>query len=109
MRFYLGLNFATASAKNDDEGLDDGFTGFALYPQYTISDAVAFGVRYENFAWKDATSYNSFTFSLPLTSGPLTVIPEFRIDSASEDEFVDSDFMPVGSASQFLIAAVYAF
>jgi hypothetical protein len=107
--FYLGANFATASAKNDDTDLDDGFTGFALYPQLAFSDAVAFGIRYENFAWKDATSYNAFTFSLPLTSGPLTVIPEFRIDSASDDVFEDSDLLPVGSTSQFLIAAVYAF
>jgi len=107
--FYIGANFATTSAKNSDTDLDDGFTGFALYPQYAFSDAVAFGIRYENFTWKDATSYNAFTFTLPLTAGPLKVIPEFRLDTASDDVFEDSDLMPTGSASQFLIAAVYAF
>jgi len=107
-KLYLGLNFASASAKYDDDS-EDGFTGLAIYPQYKLCEAAAIGLRYENFTWKDATSYNAFTLSLPLTSGPLTVIPEFRLDTASEDEFVDSDFMPASSASQFLIAAVFAF
>jgi len=107
--FYLGLNFATASAKNDDTGLDDGFTGIALYPQYAFSDAVALGLRYENFSWKNGESYNAFTFSLPITSGPLTFIPEFRLDTADEDVFYDSDMAATGSASQFSLAAVYAF
>ncbi len=107
--FYLGLNFATASAKNDDTDLDDGFTGIALYPQYAFSDAVALGLRYENFSWKNGESYNAFTFSLPITSGPLTFIPEFRIDTADEDVFMDSDMAATGSAAQLALAAVYAF
>lgn len=106
--FYLGMNFATSSVKFNDD-TEDGFTGVALYPQYAFSDAVAFGIRYENFAWKDATSYNAFTFSLPITSGPLRVIPEFRFDTASDDVFVDSDFMASSGAAQFLIAAIYTF
>lgn len=107
--FYLGLNFANASAKNDDTDLDSGFTGFALYPQYAFSDAVSFGLRYENFSIKDGESYNAFTFSLPIKSGPLTFIPEFRIDSSDQDVFVNSDLAATGAASQFLLAAVYAF
>jgi hypothetical protein len=106
--FYLGLNFATASAKYEND-VKDGFTGIALYPQYAFSDAVALGMRYENFSWKDGTSYNSFTFTLPITSGPLTFMPEIRLDTADEDEFADSDMALTGSASQFLLAAVYAF
>lgn len=106
--FYLGLNFATASAKFNDD-TEDGFTGIALYPQYAFSDAVALGLRYENFSWKDGTSYNAFTVSLPLSSGPLTLIPEFRLDTADDDVFFDGDMAVTGSASQFLIAAVYAF
>jgi len=39
----------------------------------------------------------------------LTIIPEFRIDSNSEDVFVDSDLAPTGSASQFLLGVVYGF
>jgi hypothetical protein len=106
--FYLGLNFANASASLDD-GEDIGFTGVALYPQYAFSDAVSLGIRYENFTWKDGENYNAFTFSLPITSGPLTFIPEFRTDLSDEDVFVNSDMDPTSSASQFLLAAIFAF
>lgn len=106
--FYLGLNFATASAKFDN-GSEDGFTGIAFYPQYAFSDAVALGVRYENFKWKESTSYNSITLSLPITSGPLKFIPEFRFDNSSDEEFYNSDLGLTKSASQFLLAAVYVF
>ncbi len=106
--FYLGLNFATASAEFEDDS-EDGFTGLALYPQYAISDAVAIGLRYENFSWKDAQSYNSFTLSVPISSGPLTFIPEFRLDTSDEDVFEDSDLAATGSASQVSLAAIYAF
>jgi len=106
--FYVGLNFATASAEFADDS-ESGFTGIALYPQYAISDAVAVGLRYENFSWDEGESYNAFTLSVPLTSGPLTFIPEFRIDTSDEDVFLDSDFAPTSSASQFVLAAVYAF
>jgi hypothetical protein len=107
--FYLGLNFATASLKNSDTELEDGFTGIAFYPQYAFSDAVALGLRYENFKWKEGTSYNSITLSLPITAGPLKFIPEFRFDNASNEVFDNSDFRPTKSASQFLMAAVYVF
>lgn len=106
--FYIGLNFATASAEFENDA-EAGFTGLALYPQYSISDAVAIGLRYENFAWKDGPSYNSFTLSLPITSGPLTFIPEFRLDSSDSDVFEDSDLVPTSSASQFSLAAIYSF
>ena len=106
--FYLGLNFATASAKFNND-TEDGFTGIAFYPQYAFSDAVALGLRYENFSWKEGTSYNAITLSLPITSGPLKFIPEFRFDNASDDVFIDSNMAATGAASQFLMAAVYVF
>jgi hypothetical protein len=37
------------------------------------------------------------------------IIPEFRIDTTSEDTFVNDDFEPTGSLASFLIAAVYKF
>jgi len=114
---YIGLNAADYTAQ-DDAG---GYTGVAIYPQYAISDGFELGIRYENFKFKEFTdadlgaissqSVNAFTLTANLKAGPLTVIPEFRIDSAS-DEFFYSDSAgndPSKSASQFLIAAVYAF
>lgn len=114
---YIGLNAADYTAK-DDAG---GYTGVAVYPQYAISDGFEVGIRYENFKFKEFTdedfgsissqSVNAVTITANLKAGPLTVIPEFRIDGAS-DEFFYSDSAgndPSKSASQFLIAAVYAF
>ena len=115
--FYLGLNAADYSASGDDAG---GYSGVALYPQLSLSDAVSLGLRYEYFKLKeykeggatmDPQNVNSLTLTANLKAGPLTVIPEFRLDGAS-DEFFFSDSAgndPSKSASQFLIAAVYAF
>jgi len=114
---YLGLNAADYTAK-DDAG---GYTGIALYPQYAISDGFELGIRYENFTFKEFTdedfglissqSVNTITLTANLKAGPLTVIPEFRLDGASDEFFYkNSDGMDMTkSASQFLIAAVYAF
>jgi len=116
--FYLGLNAADYSASGDDAG---GYTGVALYPQVSLSDAVGLGLRYEYFKFKEFTdpdfgsissqSVNAFTLTANLNAGPLTVIPEFRLDGASDEFFYkNSDGMDMTkSASQFLIAAVYAF
>ena len=115
--FYLGLNAADYSAV-DDAG---GYTGVALYPQVSLTDAVGLGLRYEYFKFKEFTdpdfgvissqNVNTFTLTANLKSGPLTVIPEFRLDGASDEFFVGNsegtDFSK--SASQFLIGAVYAF
>ena len=115
---YLGLNAADYSASGEDAG---GYTGVALYPQISLSDAIALGLRYEYFKFKEFTdddlqniasqNVNAFTLTANLKAGPLTVIPEFRLDGASDEFFSKnsegSEFTK--SASQFLIAAVYAF
>ena len=115
---YVGLNAAEYTATGDDAG---GYSGVALYPQYAFSDGFELGIRYEYFQFKEFTdtdlskissqNVSSLTLTANLKAGPLTVIPEFRIDGAS-DEFFYSDSAgndPSKSASQFLIAAVYAF
>jgi hypothetical protein len=37
------------------------------------------------------------------------IIPEFRIDTTSEDTFLNDDLEPTGSLASFLLAAVYKF
>ncbi len=108
--FYLGLNAADYSAP-DDGG---GFSGVALYPQVSLSDAFALGLRGEYFKVKDVgdsegTSVFAVTLSGNVKAGPLTVIPELRLDSGKDEIFMDSGMSPTKSASQFLLAAVYAF
>lgn len=107
-KFKLGLNGADFS----NEG-DVGYSGAALYPSYAISDAFALGVRGEYFKYKEGsgdTSVTAFTLSGNYKINGLTIIPEFRLDSNSDEfMFVDSDLAPAKSASQVLIALVYGF
>jgi hypothetical protein len=116
-KFKLGLNVADFS--DADEDSDGGFTGFALYPSYAVNKNFSLGLRAENFkAKKDSGAYSgvvgdesvtAFTLSANLKSGGLTFIPEFRMDSGSEDMFVDSDLMATKSASQVTLSVVYGF
>jgi hypothetical protein len=114
-KFNLGVNAA------DFTGIDEeffgytfktGYTGFALYPSYAVNDNFALGMRGEYFAFKEGSgdvSYTALTFSANLKAGGLTFIPEFRLDSASEDVFADSDLMATKSATQISLALVYGF
>ncbi len=118
--FYLGFNATTL----DDGGA--GFTGAAIYPKLTLSDAFSIGARAEYFAMKgsylvsDAGSPVAFdadgdgnvidlTLSANYSVGNLTIIPEFRIDMQSEDFYVDGDGNATKNLSSFLLAAVYSF
>lgn len=106
-KFKLGLNAADFSNTGDK-----GYSGVALYPSYAISDAFALGLRAEYFDFKEGSGDNSvtaFTLSGNYKAGSFTLIPELRLDSNSEDVFVDSDMAATGSASQFLLAVVYGF
>ena len=114
-KFYLGLNAADYSAKNDA----GGYSGAALYPQYAFGDLFALGLRGEFFNIKEVTEGGVVTqpsesvFSSTLTGnfyvGPMTLSTEFRLDNTSSDVFVNKDLAATGSASQVLVAAIFAF
>jgi hypothetical protein len=113
-KFFLGLNAANYDAPEEDEG----FIGAALYAQFAFSDAFALGIRGENFkdktggryfATADESSVTAFTLSANVKSGPLTFIPELRIDNGKDEIFFDNDLMATKSASQLTFAVVYAF
>lgn len=106
-KFKLGLNAADFSNTGDV-----GYSGLALYPSYAISDSFALGLRGEYFDFKEGSgdsSVTAFTLSANLKAGGFTFIPEFRLDSNSDEVFVDSDMAPVKSASQVVLAVVYGF
>lgn len=117
-KFYLGLN-STYYVDNND---DSSFYGVAIYPQYATSDSFSLGFRAEYFGetdggvgaiggYDDDGNANAFEFTLTgnYSIGDLRIIPEFRIDSTSEDTFLDNDLNPTNSLSSFLVAAVYQF
>jgi hypothetical protein len=104
--FKLGLNAADYKAAHGG----NGFSGIALYPQIAASKNVAFGLRGEYFKLKnDGPNVKALTVTSNIKAGPLTIIPEVRVDGWNTEAFVDSDLKPTKTASQFLIAAVYAF
>lgn len=115
-KFFLGVN---STYYDDDDG---SFYGAALYPQYQLSDSFALGFRAEYFVEMDGGvgaigGYDSegdanvfdFTLTGNYSIGDLMIIPEFRLDSTSEETFMDNDMDPSKSLSSFLIAAVYKF
>ncbi|MDP2059036.1 MAG: outer membrane beta-barrel protein, partial [Flavobacteriaceae bacterium] len=131
--WYLGLN-ATYNTTNSGQifsptgitELDDpstDFYGTALYAQYKFSDSFKLGVRGEYFkefnggvgaigaydAGGEADVYE-VTLSGNYTIGGLTIIPEFRIDTASEDVFINADRSGLKpNLGSFVLAAVYKF
>ncbi len=106
-KFKLGLNAADFSNTGDV-----GYSGLALYPSYAISDSFALGLRGEYFDFKEGSgdsSVTAFTLSANLKAGGFTFIPEFRLDSNSDEYFTDSDMAATKAASQVTLAVVYGF
>ncbi len=114
--FFLGLN-TTYNVTDDAK-----FYGVALYPQLQTSDTFALGLRAEYFAEQAGgagaiggydtdgdANVTAFTLTGSYTAGALTIKPEIRLDTASEETFLDQDLDPSKSLSSFLIAGVYQF
>lgn len=116
--FYLGLNAADYTAKGENAG---GYSGVALYPQYSFGEVFELGIRYENFSEKkykddagedvDTETVNAITLTAGLNAGPLRVIPEIRLDGWTDERYYSNPegTEPSKTASQFLLAVVYAF
>ena len=124
--FYLGANvtyLSTGAPTINDIELDDssGFYGVALYPQYATSDSFTIGLRGEYFSefgegvgaleLDDEGDGSVFATTLTgsWTQGALTLKPELRLDSTSEDTFFDRDGEDSKSLASFVIGAVYSF
>ncbi len=121
--FFLGVN--AAYLKMEDMGSVKGgsFAGVALYPQLSTSDAFTIGLRGEYFTEADGgagaiggydANGDASVFAVTLTGSleveNLTIKPEIRLDSASEDgTFIDNDLMPSKSLGSFVLAAIFAF
>lgn len=107
-KFFIGLN--AAYADNDGEG----FYGVDLYPQYSVSESFSLGLRGEYFKTMsefsdDDPSVTGLTLTGSYTIEDLTIKPELRLDSGSEDLFIDTDLMNTKSLASFLVGAIYTF
>ena len=120
--FKLGLNAASFTPPH----YGGGFDGVALYPQLAVSKVVTIGLREEYFKAKTEDELSTYVLAGPLPggsvlgstltanikAGPLTFIPEVRLDNVNKQQystFTNSSLAPTTSASQFVLAAVYAF
>ncbi len=119
--FYLGFNTSYQVTGTEVEGVDPGsFFGVALYPNVTLSESFALGLRAEYFSESNGYlgaipldpstgdgNVMAFTLSSNHTIGNLRFIPEIRADLFSDDFIDDGDTK--SSMLSFLLAAVYSF
>jgi hypothetical protein len=131
-KFYIGLNTSyqtvgsgeAFTAEGDVEDVDEdatSFFGVAIYPKVAFSESFSLGVRLEQFMIKKGHldiiglddkgngNVTALTLSANYKVGGLTIIPEVRMDMASEDSFIDKNNKAQKSLSSFTLAAVYAF
>ena len=107
--FFLGINGAYQVSD------DAGFYGAALYPQLTTSDSFSIGLRGELFGLHakdvdDLPSVFATTLTGSYTVENLTIKPEVRLDSWSDNEpYVDADGVASESLAAFTVAAIYSF
>ncbi|MBF7090956.1 porin [Flavobacterium sp. ALJ2] len=117
--FSLGINATYAKTTNDyDSNLDGEWFSLVGYAYYKFKDNLGLAYRIEYFDAKDAaaslgavagSSVFANTVSLNYKVGNMTIIPEIRLDSASEDIFLDRNSVPTGKMVFGLVAATYSF
>ncbi|MDG1823242.1 MAG: outer membrane beta-barrel protein [Flavobacteriaceae bacterium] len=100
--FFVGVNATTYEDDNSE------WSGLALYPQISVSDSFALGLRGETFDIKDSNTFTSLTLTGSYTSNNFTLKPEIRIDSADEAVAAWSAD-GTDSLSSFVLAAIYSF
>jgi hypothetical protein len=122
-KFSLGYNGTVNSIKVwDGEKNMDGksWWGSALYLNVDPTSSFGLTLRSEYFSDKHdlkiphpaaMNGCNIFanTLSANFKVDNLTIIPEFRIDNASQEIFVKKDGAPTKTAANVLVAAVYSF
>ena len=112
--FNVKLNAHIADFGDDGFDLGESFTSISAYPQIKSSDKMSWGMRLEYMMIDNAITGDDLNVITPtLTArysvGDLTIIPELRLDSASEDIFIDSDGELAGGLTAFNLGAVYTF
>ncbi len=112
----LGLN-VTDRMFDPAEGETNSWFGSAIYANYPLTEAAKIALRAEYISDQDGVitgvadnSILAWTLSGNIKAGPLTFIPEFRIDTTSkEGYFQDTDGKDTKSNAGLLFAAIYKF
>jgi len=121
-KFSLGYNGTVSTIQYWDGSKNiDGksWWGSAVYLNLDPSSSFGLTLRSEYFSDKnqlkiytgsmDGAKVFANTLSANFKVDNLTIIPEFRIDNASQEIFMKKDGSPTKSAANLLVAAVYSF
>lgn len=117
-KFGIGYNGTVQMKKGKDSlgkyGDSDSWWGSALY--FNLDPSPKFGLTLRTEYFNDKKNVLGFegnifetTLSANLKAGPLTFIPEFRLDNSNRELFVKNDGAGTKSTATFLLAAVYHF
>ena len=121
-KFSIGYNGTVASFKektNGKFGSANSWWGSAIYLNADVSETFGLTLRTELF--NDKKQLNVFggaakggnifanTLSAKIGLGDLTIIPEIRVESASQPIFINGKSGGSKSAGSALIAAIYSF
>lgn len=117
-KFGIGYNGTVSHYKNGETA---DWWGSALYLNFDPTESFGLTLRSEYFSDKDGLkvftdpekfteggSVVAFTLSGNYKIGGFTLVPEFRLDQASEELFSKGDAAKKASAN-FLLAAIYKF
>jgi len=112
--FNVALNAHIADYEENPQAYQpgNGFTSISAYPQLKSSDSMTWGMRLEYIMFEDFVNDLSVftpTLTANYTVGALTIKPELRLDSASEDVFTDNDGEAAAGLTAFSLGAVYSF
>jgi hypothetical protein len=112
--FSVALNGHIADYEEGPQAYQPGtgFTSISAYPQLKSSESMSWGMRLEYIMFEDfANDVSVFTPTLTAnyTVGALTIKPELRLDTASEDVFTDNDGDAAAGLTAFTLGAVYSF
>ena len=89
----------------------EGFTSITAYPQLKSSETLSWGLRLEYMMLDDEedTTVFSPTLTARYSVGDLTIIPELRVDKASEELFRDNENNLDKGNAALTLAAIYTF
>lgn len=116
-KFSLGFNGTYKMLTDDvDSELDGNWYSLVGYASYAPKTNLSLAYRLEYFnrdevltGTPDGIAILANTLSLNYKVGNLTIIPEVRFDSASEEVFSDSDAAPSKSNAFLLLGTTYSF